>query len=47
LVLVIIGPVLALSRAVGAPPSLVLFAMGLASTVVPGLPRLEVDPTSS
>lgn len=44
LVLVIIGPVLALSRAVGAPPSLVLFAMGLASTVVPGLPRLEVDP---
>jgi CPA1 family monovalent cation:H+ antiporter len=44
LVLVINGPVLALSRAVGAPPSLVLFAVGLASTVVPGLPRVEVDP---
>jgi NhaP-type Na+/H+ or K+/H+ antiporter len=44
LILVIIGPVLALSRAVGAPPSLVLFGVGLASTVVPGLPQAEVDP---
>lgn len=44
LILVIIGPVLALSRSVGAPPSLALFAVGLGSTLVPGLPRTNVDP---
>ena len=44
LLLVVIGPVLALAKATGAPPSLVLFGVGLASTAVPGLPPLRVDP---
>jgi hypothetical protein len=41
LLLVVIGPVLALAKATGAPPSLVLFGVGLASTAVPGLPALR------
>ncbi len=44
LLLVVIGPVLALAKATGAPPSLVLFGIGLASTAVPGVPPLQVDP---
>ncbi len=44
LILVVIGPVLALARSTGAPPSLVLFGVGLASTAMPGLPPLHVDP---
>ncbi len=44
LVLVVLGPVLALSRAVGAPASLVLFGIGLLSTTVPGLPHANTDP---
>ncbi len=44
LLLVVIGPVLALARATGAPPSLVLFGLGLASAAVPGVPPPRVDP---
>ncbi|HEV7254332.1 MAG TPA: cation:proton antiporter [Mesorhizobium sp.] len=44
LVVVVMGPVLALSRAVGAPPSLALFAAGLLSAFLPGLPPSRVDP---
>ena len=44
LILVVIGPVLALARSTGARPSLVLFGVGLASTAMPGLPPLHVDP---
>ena len=44
LVLAGIGPVLALVRAVKAPDSLVLFALGLASAFIPGLPQVQVDP---
>lgn len=44
LVLAGIGPVLALARAVGAPESIVLFGVGLASAYLPGLPELRVDP---
>ncbi|HEY8381557.1 MAG TPA: cation:proton antiporter [Microvirga sp.] len=44
LLLVVIGPVLALAKSTGAPPSLVLFGVGLASTALPCLPPLRVDP---
>lgn len=44
LILVMIGPVLALARAIKVPPTLVLFAVGLASTALPGLPAGPVDP---
>ncbi len=44
LVLAGIGPILALARIARAPASLVLFGLGLASTWVPGLPSLRVDP---
>lgn len=44
LILVVIGPVLAVARDVGAPPSLALFALGFASTALPGLPPQAIDP---
>lgn len=44
LILVVTGPVLALARGLRVPPSLVLFAVGLASTALPGLHVRLIDP---
>src|SRR3712207_6526281 len=44
LILAVIGPVLAIGGHFGAPVSLVLFALGLGSAFLPGLPPLAVDP---
>lgn len=44
LLLAVVGPVLALARFVDLPPSLALFALGVASPFVPGLPPVHVDP---
>lgn len=44
LVLALLGPVLALARLLRAPPTLVLFTLGLASTQLPGLPAVQVEP---
>lgn len=44
LILVVVGPVLALASATRIPPSLALFGLGLLSTAVPGLPPLRPDP---
>lgn len=44
LLLALIGPALAGARALGVPPSLALFALGLLSNLVPGLPSEPVDP---
>ncbi|WP_299822318.1 cation:proton antiporter [uncultured Jannaschia sp.] len=43
LILVTVGPVLALARGMGLPPSLVLFGVGLLSTALPGLPDAPID----
>jgi CPA1 family monovalent cation:H+ antiporter len=43
LLLAVIGPALAAARWAGAPPSLALFALGVASTFVPGLPSTPID----
>ncbi len=39
-----IGPLLAFARRIGAPESMLLFGVGLASTVLPGLPPTRLDP---
>jgi CPA1 family monovalent cation:H+ antiporter len=44
LLLAIIGPVLAIAGHLKAPTSLVLFALGLGSAYLPGLPPVAVDP---
>lgn len=44
LILVVIGPVLAVATATKIPPSLALFGLGLLSTIIPGLPPLRPDP---
>jgi CPA1 family monovalent cation:H+ antiporter len=44
LLLAIIGPVLAIAGHLKAPTSLVLFALGLGSAYLPGLPPVGVDP---
>ena len=44
LVIAAIGPILALARVVGAPESLVLFGVGLGSAMLPGLPKVGVEP---
>ena len=38
------GPLLALARRIGAPESMLLFVVGVLSTLVPGLPPARVDP---
>jgi NhaP-type Na+/H+ or K+/H+ antiporter len=43
LVLIAIGPLLALSRLIRMPESLLLFAMGLLSAFIPGLPEPNID----
>lgn len=44
LILALVGPVLALARWAGLPPSLTLFALGVGSAFLPDLPRLRADP---
>lgn len=44
LILAVTGPVLAASGHFQAPASIVLFAIGVASAFVPGLPRTHLDP---
>lgn len=43
-VLALVGPILAVCGHLGAPASVVLFAVGVASAFVPDLPPTEVDP---
>ena len=44
LVLASVGPILALGRVAPVPDTLVLFAAGVATTFVPGLPPAQLDP---
>jgi CPA1 family monovalent cation:H+ antiporter len=44
LLLAAIGPVLAIAGRLGAPASIVLFALGLGSAFLPGLPPVTIDP---
>ena len=43
LILAVVGPLLALAKRLRIPESMMLFAAGLASTVVPGLPTTAID----
>ncbi len=45
LVLALVGPLLAVARRLGLPPSLLLFGAGVASSFVPGLPPVRVEPS--
>jgi CPA1 family monovalent cation:H+ antiporter len=44
LILALLGPVLALAKMAGLPATLVLFALGLGTALLPGLPAFRMDP---